>query len=368
MSVARKSKFVVGLAGLALATAACGGVASEGDEGGSGGASVQLRATNLLPPNGSQSDSIQWFMDELEKRTDGEVKTEVVYGGALLAGTDTLPGMKQGRAEAGNVVPAYFPAELPLNNVNMVPITGADQSARLRALQDLNDQVDAFAEEFEKNGLVLIGFLPNASSTVAFNKEVSSLADVKGAKIRIPSQPQSVVWEELGAEPVFMASEEVYEAVERGIVDGVTYPMDTQVANGITEVATYMAPDVGQNGGSIFALSKSAYDKLSDDAKAVVEELQGEWYAKTDELVMKYEQEACDEFVKAGGTVVQWSDADAKTIADATEELADEVWAKEAGKSSDAAVVDEVWSTYTSSLEEHTGETDYTDAMKTCGQ
>lgn len=368
MFIAKKSKIIAGLAGLALATTACGGVASGGDEGGSGGETIEIRATNLLPPNGSQSDSIQWFMDELEKRTDGEVKTDVVYGGALLAGTDTLPGMKQGRAEAGNVVPAYFPAELPLNNVNMVPITGADQSARLRALQDLNDQVDAFAEEFEKHDLVLIGFLPNASSTVAFNKEVSSLADVKGAKVRTPSQPQSVVWEELGAEPVFMASEEVYEAVERGIVDGVTYPMDTQVANGITEVATYMAPDVGQNGGSIFALSKTAYDKLSDDAKDVVEELKGEWYAKTDELLLKYESEACTEFVESGGTIVRWSDEDANTIASATEELANEVWATEAGKSADAEVVDEVWSTYTSALETHTGETDYTDAMTTCGE
>lgn len=356
---------MAGLAGLALVTTACGGVASGG---GGGGGSVEFRATNLLPPNGSQSDSIQWFMDELEKRTDGEVKTDVVYGGALLSGTDTLPGMNQGRAEAGNVVPAYFPAELPLNNVNMVPIADADQSARLRALQDLNDNVDAFAEEFEKNGLVLIGFLPNASSTVAFNKEIKSLADLDGAKVRIPSQPQSVVFEELGAEPVFMASEEVYEAVERGIVDGVTYPLDTQVANGITEVANYVAPDVGQNGGSIFAVSKTAYDKLSDDAKDVVEELKGEWYEKTDELLTKYEREACDEFLKDGGTIVQWSEADTKTIAAATDKLADEVWAEEAGKSVDAEAVDEVWSTYTDSLEEHTGETEYTDVMKTCGQ
>jgi len=144
--------------------------------------------------------------------------------------------------------------------------------------------------------------------------------------------------------------------------------MDTQVANGITDVAKYLAPDVGQNGGSIFALSKSAYDKLSDDAKDVVEELKGEWYAKTDELLATYESQACEEFTGAGGTVVKWSDADTAKIADAVDNLADEVWATEASKSADEAVVDEVWSTYTSSLEEHTGETDYTDAMTTCGQ
>lgn len=363
MLVAKKTRFAFGLAALALAASACGGVA-----GGDDGDGVQLRATNLLPPGGSQSDSIQWFMDELEKRTDGEVKTEVVYGGGLLSGTDTLPGMKQGRADAGNVVPAYFPAELPLNNINMVPITGADQSARLRALQDLNDNVDAFAEELEKNDLVLIGFLPNASSAVAFNKDVNSLADVDGAKLRIPAQPQSKVWEELGAEPVFMASEEVYEAVERGIVDGVTYPMDTQVANGITDVAKVMAPDVGQNGGSIFALSKTAYDKLSDDSKEVVEELKDEWYAKTDELLTKYEKDACDKFTKSGGKVVLWNEADSKKIAEAAEEIGPSVWKDEAGKSVDGDTVDEVWDQFSTSLEEHTGETGYSDGLQACGK
>ncbi|EHK82477.1 C4-dicarboxylate TRAP transporter substrate-binding protein [Saccharomonospora azurea] len=359
----RKSTLVACLAGLALVLSGCGGIASSGE-----GRSVELKAASLLPPNGSQSDMIQWFMDELEKRTGGEVETEVVHGGALLSGTDVLPGMKQGRAEAGQIVPAYFPAELPLNNVNMVPMAGADQAARLLAFQDLADGNDDFAAEFERNGLHLIGYLPNASSTVAFNREVTSLDDVRGAKLRIPSQPQSVVWEELGAEPVFMASEEVYEAVERNIVDGVTFPMDTQVANGITEVAKYMAPDIGQNGGAIFAISQTVYDRLSDDVKAVIDELKGEWYAKTAELLTEYEQQACEKFTAAGGTVVLWDDDEQKTIASATEKLATDVWQTEAAKSVDRSAVEQVWSDYTAAVEQHTGEAGYTDGLQTCGK
>jgi TRAP-type transport system periplasmic protein len=362
MFTARKVVLLAGAAALSLAVSACGGVA--GDSAQSGEA-VKLTATNLLPPNGAMSDTIAWFMDELETRTDGEVETEVVYGGALLSGTDTLPGMKQGRAQAGNVVPAYFPAEMPLNNVIAVPTTGTDQATRLRALQELAEDVEPFAAEFEANQLVPIGFLPNASSTVAFNSEVSSLVDVEGAKLRIPSQSLSTVWEALGAEPVFMASEEVYEAVERGIVGGVTYPLDTQVANGITEVADHLAADVGQSGGSIFALNKGAYDRLSDDAKSVIEELKGEWYAKADELLAKYEAEACADFRDAGGAVVDWSAADQEKIAAATEAHAADVWKKEAA-SAGAGAVDEVWTAYTDALESHEGESDYKDGLSTC--
>lgn len=363
MFTAKKVALLAGAAAVSLVASACGGVASGGAQS---AGSVTITATNLLPPNGAMSDTIQWFMDELESRTDGEIQTEVVYGGALLSGTDTLPGMKQGRAQAGNVVPAYFPAEMPLNNVIAVPTTHADQGTRLRALQDLADNVEPFAAEFEANQLVPIGFLPNASSTVAFNSEITSLSDVKGAKLRIPSQSLSAVWEELGAEPVFMASEEVYEAVERGIVGGVTYPLDTQVANGITEVADYLAPDVGQSGGSIFALNQGTYDQLSDEAKSVIEELKGEWYAKADELLTTYESEACQEFLDAGGTVVQWSESDRATIAATTEEHAAAVWKSEVAPALGEDAADEVWTSYTDALASHEGESDYEDGLLTC--
>ena len=184
-------------------------------------------------------------------------------------------------------------------------------------------------------------------------------------KLRIPSQSLSTVWEELGADPVFMASEEVYEAVERGIVGGVTYPLDTQVANGITEVADYLAADVGQSGGSIFALNKGVHDQLSDDVKAVIEELKGEWYAKADELLATYEAEACQEFQAAGGTIVHWSEADRATIAEATTAHAADVWKDEvAAAGVDAA--DEVWTSYVDALDSHQGKSSYQDGLLAC--
>ncbi|ASR37682.1 hypothetical protein BAY61_24770 [Prauserella marina] len=358
----RISRLLAGLVAVVMATSACAGIASNA------GGPVQLRAAQVLPPGGSQSDLIQWFMDELEKRTDGKVRTEVTFGGGLLSGTDTLPGLKQGRAEAGNVIPAYFPAELPLNNINMVPIAHADQAARLRALQDLADNVEAFRDELARQDLELIGFLPNNASAVAFNSPVKSLSDVAGLKIRIPARPSSVVWQELGAEPTFQASEEVYESVERGIVDGVTYPMDTQVANGITDVAKYMAPDVGENGGAIFAISKLAYDRLSGDVKDTIEELKGEWYAKSDQLMTKYDRQACEKFLDSGGTIVRWSEADEARIADATQRLAPGVWKDEAATSVDPGDVEKVWRAYTDSLREHTGASSYTEGLTTCGR
>lgn len=358
----KKIQVAAGLACVALTAAGCGGVASS-----SGSGTVELRAANLLPPEDAQSEMIQWFMDELEKRSDGEVETEVVHAGGLVAGNDTLPALQQNRAEAGNVVPAYFPAELPLNNVNMVPIADADQSARLRAFQDLADNVEAWEKEFEDNGLVLVGYLPNTSSTATFNKPVESLDDIDGLKLRVPAQTLAATWEQFGVEPVFMASEEVYESVERGIVNGTTYPMGTQVSTGIAEVTSVITHDVGQNGGSIFAVSKTAYDKLSDDAKDIFAELQGEWYAKADEMLEKYETQACDALLEAGVKVVLWNDADKAKLIDAAGAAVD-VWKKEAAKGAGDEAVDEVWDAYSAAVAEHTGETGYTDGLTACAE
>lgn len=369
-----------GLAALALVATACGGAASEaGSEGGGGDDSAssgcrgnpttQIRATNLLPPDNAQSDLMQWFLDELEAGTDGEVETEVVYGGALVPGDDTLAGLQQGRAEAGNLVPAYFPAELPYNNINMVPIPDGNQAARVRALQQLAEESDPFAQEFEDNEIKLVGYLPNPSSAVAVTDNVSTIDDLQGMSIRIPAQPASAVYEELGVEPVFMPSEEVYESVERGLVDGVTYPMDVEVATGVTEVAKYMAPDVGQNGGSIFAIAQCAYDGLSEDAKAVFDDLQGQWFEQVDQNLQTYEAQACEEFLSEDGTVVLWPEEDQQRLAELTSSVAPDVWKQEVmAAGADQATVDELWDSYTSAVEELSTETDYTDGLQACGE
>lgn len=353
-----RTKLAAGLAVFALSAAACG--SSDG-----GGGTVKLNAANLLPPADAQSEMIQWFMDELELRTDGEVETEVVHGGALLAGNDTLQGIQQGRADSGNVVHAYFPADLPLHNINTVPVNG-DQSARLRAFQETADKVQAWQDELEANDLVLIGFLPNTSSSAAYGSPVESVDQLDGLSMRVPSQNEAVVWEEFGVEPTFMPADEVYEAVERNIVDGTFYPMGTQVSTGVTDVAKVMTPGVGQSGSGTFAFSQRSYDRLSDRAKEVVAELQEEWYVKADEMLAKYESEACDEFLVSGGQVNMWSDEDMESLADAMPFGAD-VWrqaAEEAG--ADPAAIDEVWETFSTAVEQNNGQTGYTDGLAAC--
>ncbi|NYE35811.1 TRAP-type C4-dicarboxylate transport system substrate-binding protein [Nocardioides cavernae] len=340
-----------------LLLSACGGVAAQGG----GSDAVEMRITTMLPPDGASSDLIEWFADEIETRTDGKVQPSVTYSGALLSGADTLTGLAQGRAEAGLIAPAYFPADLPLNNVMMVPVTVSDREAHARALDDLAQDVPEVSAEFEDSGVVPIGYFPTATMTITYDKKLSSLADLQGAKLRIPSQPQAAVWEELGVEPVFLASEEVYEAVERGIINGVAYPLDTQVANGITEVAKTIVPDVGASGGSVFTMSKTTFDALPDDVASVVEELQGEWYDKGIEILVDYERQACEDFKAEDGTVLMWDDRDQATIEDAIASSSPEdVWKKDAaGAGADQGAIDQVWEQFNESLATYAAESTY---------
>jgi TRAP-type C4-dicarboxylate transport system substrate-binding protein len=363
--IGRTAQIVTGLSAMALTLSACAGAAS----GGGDDEAVKLRIAHVLPPGGSQSDLIDWFAEEMGSRTDGAVEVEITYSGGLLSATDMVNGLKAGRAEGGEVVPAYYPAELPLNNVNMVPLAGANQGERLLAFQDMAENNEKWAAELEAQELKLVGYLPNNASAVAFDAEVTSLADVKGLKVRAPAQPQADVWKALGAEPVFMATEEVYESLERGIVNGVTYPFDTQIANGITDVAKTMTADVGESGGAIFALSQRAYDDLSQEGKDAFEEIQGEWYEKADELLSKYDEESCDTFLNEDkGTVVQWNDEDQQKINDAVEKLAKKPWQDEVAKTLDAATADEVWNEFMGAIEANAGESNYTNGLATCGQ
>lgn len=382
----RVSQGLAWLACLSLVVAGCAGNEASGegstststadtetDDSGDGGGettngeAIEIRVAQLLPPEDLQAKMTAWYFDELESRTDGAVSTEVFYAGSLVAGADTLPALQEGRAEAGEVVPPYFPAELPLSTSNQVPIPDGNQVARPLAYQWLYDNNDAFRQEYEDAGIRALAFFPNGASTLLTTEPVESADDLSGRRIRIPADPIAAAHEALGVEPVFLPSEEVYESLQRGIIGGVTYPFTTQVATNTIEVGKYMMSDVGQSGGATLAMSSEVYDSLPESVKTVMEELNDEFYERYQGLLTEDEQAACDTFLEAGGEIITLPDAERAKLTTAVEENSYGAWEAAAVESGvDQATAQEVWDQYIEKLDEFSADVSYENGLEQC--
>jgi len=328
---------------------------------------VSIRYSLLLPPGGAVADASEWLFETVEEVTGGALVTEIAYGASLLPGTETLAGVGDGRAESGYVVPAYHPAEMPLANISMIPDPGSNQEARSRALDRMYRENDAFREEFERNDLVLLAFGPNNPHSMAVTERFDTAAEFAGKQVRVAGY-LSPAYQALGAETVFVSTEEVYESLQRGVVDGNAFPFDVQIATGVYEVAPFLLDDgVGEWGSSAIAINKDVWESLPQEVRDAFDEIRDDYYTTLGEILTQYDTEACESLLADGGEVVVFSDEEKQNVADAVGTAPFDAWLEDAvsaGVEEDVAVA--VWEEYQGYVEEYTPQVGYEPGLEAC--
>ena len=222
---------------------------------------------------GSKADI--WFMEEVEKRSGGEIKFERYWNQALLKAADLMPGLKSGAADIVNSSNSvYNGKEYPLSNV-MMPYLSSRGDAVVRAWRDLYRNNATFRGEFESKGAKVLYPFAWAENSVWTKKPISKIADFKGLKVRaVPPIAEPI--SKLGATPVALAWAEGIEALQRGVVDGVgSTPFDSAVHGGMHEVAKY-GNDFGGTGiygVGVIAISMARYNKLSEKHRKILDEV-----------------------------------------------------------------------------------------------
>jgi TRAP-type C4-dicarboxylate transport system substrate-binding protein len=225
---------------------------------------------------GSKADI--WFMEEVEKRSSGEIKFERYWNQALLKAPDLMPGLRSGAADIVNSSASIYNAkEFLLSGVVMPYLTTRGDAAML-AWRDLYKSSADLRNEYESRGAkVLYGFAW-AENSVWTKRPISKIADFKGLKVRaVPPIADAI--NRLGATPVALAWAEGIEALQRGVVEGVgSTPFDSAVHAGMHEIAKY-GNDFGGTGiysMAVVAISLDRYNKLSEKHRKIIDEVAAE--------------------------------------------------------------------------------------------
>ncbi len=105
------------------------------------------------------------------------------------------------------------------------------------------------------------------------NKPIRTLEDFKGLKLRVSGQVSRKVVEAVGASAVMLPGGEVFEAMKRGVIDGVE--MATPYVNwqlGLQDTAKYWSTPVWHQRSGLHGLmvNQEAFDKLPEVYKAVL--------------------------------------------------------------------------------------------------
>jgi TRAP-type C4-dicarboxylate transport system substrate-binding protein len=136
-----------------------------------------------------------------------------------------------------------------------------------------------FASKQEMKSLKVLAFVTHNGSQIANSKHpISSVADLKGMKIRSSAGEAKLSLELMGANPVVTSGAKIFEYVSKGVVDGLQDGMHAPLAFKITRYLKYVTNIPGSMGTITFpiAVGMKKWNGLSKADQAAIEAVTGD--------------------------------------------------------------------------------------------
>ena len=117
----------------------------------------------------------------------------------------------------------------------------------------------------------------DSASLMSKGKPIRTLEDIKGMKIRTPSAAQSAQLEALGATPIDMPATQIYNNLDRGVIDATMIPMSAALDFKLIEVAKYFTIDapLGRSPFLVAMNQRRATRSCRADLKKVIDDTTG---------------------------------------------------------------------------------------------
>lgn len=268
---------------------------------------ISFKFDSYISETAGPSGLDEWFLSELEKRSDGVVNVRRYWAASLNKVGEHLSAVRDKTSEMSLISPGYYQSDLPVTR----GLEWYFKMERADALQlvcrDVYDQFEPLREEWEKRHRARVMYWTNWNyAPFITRKPIKSLDDIKGMRIRGYGVATDVI-ERLGGTAVPMAAPEVYTALERGVLDGV-YGFDfiTAVAYKLHEIAPHFT-DIGDgpHGPSATVINTDVWNSFPPEIQSLCDEIVAEIYdGKYTEIMTDLNHKYVE---KATGEGVQFS-------------------------------------------------------------
>ncbi|WP_417783796.1 C4-dicarboxylate TRAP transporter substrate-binding protein [Terasakiella pusilla] len=216
---------------------------------------------------------IEWFNDEVKKRTDNAVDFDIQWGGALFKAPAARQSIADGIADLGIVIGAYTPREMVAYSISDLPVMGADPWVSMKATQEFMTTEPSIKQQLAEQNLVYLGtYTTSAIQLICKGDPVTTIEDIKGKKIR-GIGVYGKTFKELGANLVSMSYYQSYQALDTGLLDctqGYSYATKSLKHYEVTDSITLL--NWGQLGALGMFMNKDTFDSLPENVqKALLE-------------------------------------------------------------------------------------------------
>ena len=243
-------------------------------EGHAQAAEVNLKLHHFLP---AASNIHQKFLTPLVRKIEAESNGRIkitIFPAMQLGGAppQLYDQARDGVADIVWTLPGNTPGRFPASEAMELPFV-ADKLGivNARAFQEYADTY--LKDEFRE--VQLICAWAHDAGLIHANRQVKTMEDLKGLKLRFPTRQAGEALKALGASPIGMPIPQVPESLAQKVIDGCVVPWEVVPAIKVQELLKYHTGIPGSptlyTATFVLAMNKGSYDKMPADLKKVID-------------------------------------------------------------------------------------------------
>lgn len=282
---------------------------------------ITLTYSDLFPAMHVNGKMAAAWCKEVEKRTNGKVKITYYPGQSLTKGKEAYDGVVNELSDLAQSVLQYTRGRFPLMDVINLPLGYKSGAVSTAIINEVNDKFKP-KELTDTKVMYLHAHGPGIIHTK--NTPVHKMADLNGLKIRAHG-PTAEMLKCLGATPVAFPMPELYQSLQKGVVEGAVFPMEAAKGWKLAEVTKYhiTCRPITYSLGFFVVMNKKKWDSLPPDVQKVIEKINVEWAKKQGQAWDRIDVEGTAFAKKKGGVMIEIAPKEAAKWAKAVKPVQD---------------------------------------------
>lgn len=268
------------------------------------------------------------FAELVKELSNGRLNITVHQVGELTEAAGVLEAVRDGVVEMGTDTPLYWSNINPAFDLLSSQVVGLSNIDYLLWMYAA-DGLEMYNKIYGQHNMVYFPHTVHSmESGIRSTKPIESLDDLQGLNIRFVGLMQSRIINKFGANPVSIPTVEIYEGLQRGVIDAAEFatPWADQIM-GLDEVTDYWAVPGWHQTSCVFGamINQNAWNSLPEDLQEIVAIAAKTAMLENTTKAMYNDAVAASEMVEKGITINQMSDEDIKRIEEAANEVREEI-------------------------------------------
>jgi TRAP-type C4-dicarboxylate transport system substrate-binding protein len=217
---------------------------------------------------------VRKFAQEVEKRTNGQLKFEIYPGGSLVKTMQQLDALSVGALDMTLYPLAYSGGKIPEVNITLMPalITSYDEGYHWKNAP-IGKELTRILDE---HNVKIVTWIWQAGGNVSRDKAILVPEDTKGLKVRGAGKSMDELLKAAGGSITNVPSDETYSAMQSGVLDGVWTSSASLISFRLYELAKHVTTAREHTFWFMFEpllMAKSTYDSLTPAQQKIVMEV-----------------------------------------------------------------------------------------------